>query len=634
MSISRHTIDQVKERMDIEDVVSDFVPLKKKGQNLWACCPFHDEKTPSFSVAPHKGIYKCFGCGKAGDSLTFVMDHEGMDYPEAVRYLAKKFGVEIIEEQVSDEQQELQNERESLYILLNFVKDFYHSNLKNSDEGRAIGYSYFKERGYDDNAIDSFDLGYSLDQWDALLKEALAKGYSKELLEKAGLIIKKEEKEYDRFRGRVIFPIHNLSGKVIAFGGRIIKKSERQPKYINSPETELYHKSKVLYGIYQAKKSIRQEENVYLTEGYTDVISLHQVGIGNVVASSGTSLTEEQIKLIKRFTPNITVLFDGDEAGIKASLRGIDMILQQDMNVRALVFPSGEDPDSYSKKLDKEDFKSFLNGAQDFISFKSQLYVETSKDPIARAEAIKEIVRSISIIPDPLKRSIYIKESSEILDLDESVLIAEQNKLLFENKAKKQQALDKPIPEPVEEVSEESRLESRILNSIQLQERESIRLLISYGTNQIEEEYHLYNYLLEELEEVEFTTPIYKEILELFKEKLAEKQVIDAQYLIQNGTEKIKSEVIDLVTERYEVSKKWEEEFQIFIPKEEDILQNVVYNNLMRLKLKVIQKLIRENLEELKLADDMEAVKKYQDIHKKLKKTEMTIASHLGNVTS
>ncbi|MFM7429636.1 MAG: DNA primase, partial [Flammeovirgaceae bacterium] len=411
--ISRETIDEVKNRVDIVDVVSDFVSLKKSGQNYKALSPFANEKTPSFFVVPSKGIFKDFSTGKGGDAFTFVMEHEKLSYAETIRYLAKKYGVEIKEDKLSDENRAEQSEREGLYILMNFAKDFYKSILLTHEEGRSIGLSYFRERGFNDRTIEKFELGYALEGWENFSKEAVSKGYNKELLEKTGLVVKKEDgSSYDRFRGRVIFPVHNISGKVLAFGARMMGKDKNQPKYINSPETEIYHKSDVLYGLYQGKNAIRNKENCYLVEGYTDVISMHQADVENVVASSGTALTEGQIRLIHRFTENVTVLFDGDSAGIKAALRGIDMILKGGLNVRVVLFPDGEDPDSYSRKVGTTEFQKFLKEkSQDFVSFKANLYAnETLGDPIKRAEVISEILTSISFIPNYLKRTSYLQE--------------------------------------------------------------------------------------------------------------------------------------------------------------------------------------------------------------------------------
>lgn len=640
--ISKSTIQEVQDRADIQDVLSDFVTLKRKGSGryLWACCPFHDEKTPSFSVTPERNIYKCFGCGKSGDTINFIMEHDGLNYIEAIKYLAQKYGIEIIEEEQTDEQAEKQNERDSLYIVLNFANEFFKHNLKETDEGRSIGLSYFKERGFNEKIIDRFELGYSIDAWDAMLKEATEKAYSEELLEKAGLlVVKSEEKKYDRFRGRVIFPIHNVSGKVVGFGARTLKKDDK-PKYLNSPESEVYHKSKILYGIYQAKQAIRKEDNCYLVEGYTDVISLHQSDIDNVVASSGTSLTEDQIKLINRFSKNITVLFDGDAAGLKASLRGIDMILEAGMNVRTVVFPEGEDPDSYSQKLGTSEFKKFLaDNTVDFIKFKAGLYAdEAINDPIKKASSIKEIVSSIAKIPDPVQRAVYIKESSRLLEIEESILLAEMNKLLISEKRKQKEPTRREADtnEAIEALIQES-AEGKTIDESQLiaiQERESIRILISYGFNEIEEEYKLYDYLLNELEEVEFTTPVYKEILDIFKDQLADGRVIDSQYLISNGSPEVKKVVADLVTDRYEASPNWGDKFQIFVPEEKDVLENVVHTNVLRLKFRVIQKIISENLAKLKQASSEEESEQLFKLHAELKKSEMELANALGVVVT
>jgi DNA primase len=382
--IREDTIQEIKSQVDIVDVISDFVNLKKSGSNYKALSPFTNEKTPSFFVSPSKEIYKCFSSGKGGDALNFIMEIEGINYVEALQYLAKKYGIEVKETEETDEEILVHNERESLFIVLSYARDYFVKSLWEHPEGQSVGLSYFKERGFDDSTIKKFELGYSLESWDAFYQDALDQKYQEDTLEKAGLIVKKEGKIYDRFRGRVMFPIHNLTGKPIAFGARILTGEKNQPKYINSPETPVYHKSQILYGIYQGRQAIRQKDNCYLVEGYTDVISLHRVGVDNVVASSGTSLTDGQIKIIKRYTNNITVLFDGDEAGIKASLRGIDMILQSGLNVRAVMFPEGEDPDSYARKIGPAGFRDYLKDhTRDFISFKTGLFArEAQQDPI------------------------------------------------------------------------------------------------------------------------------------------------------------------------------------------------------------------------------------------------------------
>ncbi|MEQ9231846.1 MAG: DNA primase, partial [Cyclobacteriaceae bacterium] len=532
--ISPATIDEIKNQMDIVDVVGDFVTLKKSGSSYKALSPFTAEKTPSFYVVPSKQIFKDFSSGKGGDCITFVMEIDGLSYLEALKYLAKKYGIEIKEEERTDEQQEAQNKRESLYILLNYAKDFFVEKLHKSEEGRNIGLTYFKERGFTDETIQKFELGYSIDEWDGLIKASGENGYNPELLEEAGLVVTGENKTYDRFRSRVMFPIHNITGKTIAFGARTLSKDKKQPKYLNSPETELYHKSKVLYGLFQSKQAIRKEDNCFLVEGYTDVISMHQSGVENVVSSSGTALTEDQVKLIKRYTNNVTVLFDGDAAGIRASIRGIDMLLEGDLDVRAVVMPDGEDPDSYSRKLSVSAFRNFVDSeAMDIIQFKTKLFLdEAGNDPIKKAGIIKDIVTSITKIADPVKRAVYIKECSELMGIAESVLISEQNKLLFD-KRREERGGQRAIEEVQTILDQESEVEELdVLKVIEFQERESIRVLVNYGKEQIQnkelEEVQLINYFLQEVEEIQFTNPVYRRILEIFKERLSAGEIADS----------------------------------------------------------------------------------------------------------
>jgi len=646
--IKRSTIEEIKSRMDVYEVVSDFVRLKKSGSGYKGMSPFTNEKTPSFMVSPAKGIFKCFSSGKGGDAISFMMEIDGLSYVEALKYLAQKYGVEIIEDEVPANYKEEQSNRESLFIILNFAKDYYKKNLHQSDEGKSIGLSYFKERGFDDEIIDTFELGYAFDQWDGLIKATKAGGYKEDFLEASGLKIVKENKQYDRFRGRVIFPIHNMSGKVIAFGARILKLAENQPKYINSPETDLYHKSNILYGIFQSKNAIRNEDNCYLVEGYTDVISLHQAGIKNVVASSGTALTEDQIRLIKRFTDNITVLFDGDRAGVKASMRGIDMILEGGLNVKAVPFPEGQDPDSYSKELGGEVFKTYLSdNAKDFISFKTDTFLEEGKnDPLKKAEAIREIVQSIALIPDPIKRTVYIQQCSLQLGIDEDVLIREQNKLLIKKSRERNKKVENAVLDEVPEVEEFTKKKGDELdysNIIALQEKESIRMLINYGADTIwiknkenkdeQIEQSIINYYLNEFEDIEFETPVYKKILEIFKSKLKEGIIIDSTYLMASDDEAIKREAVDLITKKYEVSKHWNDKYKIFVPDEKDTLKSATYTNVVRLKFRIIQKMIEENLTKLKASESEKDTDELLDIQTDLKKMEMSIAEILGNVT-
>ncbi|MDN5202860.1 DNA primase [Fulvivirgaceae bacterium BMA10] len=639
LSISQETIDRIKGQIDIVDVLSDFLTMKRVGQNYRALSPFTNEKTPSFYISPSKGIFKDFSSGKGGDAINFIMEHEGLSYLETLKYLAKKYGIEIVEEEQTDEQIQKQNERESLYIVINYAAEYYRDMLWNHADGKAIGLSYFKERGFTDQVIKKFELGYSLDQWDGFAKAASAKGYSTDILEKAGLLISKDDRFYDRFRGRVTFPIHNVTGKVIAFGARTLSNNKKQPKYINSPETEIYHKSKILYGIHQAKQAIRNGDNCYLVEGYTDVISLHLSGVENVVASSGTSLTDDQIKLIGRYSENITVLFDGDAAGLRASIRGIDMILEKGMNVKTVVFPEGEDPDSYSQKLGTTKFQEYLQEqSQDFIKFKvSLLTSEAAGDPLKKAETIREIVESIAKIPDPIKRTVYIQECSKILEIDESVLISEQNKILIrQNKEKRNKVKSKEEAPPDVRDIEEVSTKPEVTNFISLQEKESIRLLINYGSRIVEGDFKFCDYILKELEDIEFDTPIYAEIISLYKQKLQEGVVIDTEYLIHNGSNAVKQEIINLEMEmnRYELSKNWYDRYQILVPNETDILDNVVFTNIQRLKFRVIQKIIQSNVEALKEEEDLAKQEELLQVISAYKKMEMDVAKILGNVIS
>jgi DNA primase len=460
--ISKETIEKVFDQARVEEVIGDFVQLKRSGSNMKGLSPFVNEKSPSFMVSPVKQIWKDFSSGKGGNSVTFLMEHEHFTYPEAIKYLANKYGIEVEETIVSNEDIEQANEKESMYLVSEFARDYFHKTMLNTDEGQAIGLSYFKERGFTKETIEKFQLGYSPDVWDAFTKEALGKAYKLEYLEKTGLTIVKQEdgKTFDRFKGRVMFPIQSMSGRVLGFGGRILTNDKKAAKYLNSPESEIYYKSKVLYGIFQAKQAIAKQDNCYLVEGYTDVIQFNQSGIENVVASSGTALTPDQIRLVNRLTNNITVLFDGDAAGLRASIRGIDLILEAGMNVKVCSFPDGEDPDSFAKNNSYEVLKQYLDeNSKDFIQFKADLLVkEANNDPIKKAELIRDMVQSISKISDQIKREVYIKECSRIMDISEEVLY---NTLA--------QMLKKDISEANKKYTEEKKTFEVHKNNVQLQ---------------------------------------------------------------------------------------------------------------------------------------------------------------------
>ena len=479
--ISKSTIDTVFETARVEEVIGDFVQLKKSGSNLKGLSPFTDERTPSFMVSPVKQIWKDFSSGKGGNVIAFLMEHEHFTYPEAIKYLAKKYGIEIEETQQSDEQKEQANERESMYLVSEYANKFFQEKMHKTDEGQAIGLSYFKERGFTAETIKKFDLGYSPDDWEALTSDALENGYQLEFLEKTGLTIVKDDKKFDRFKGRVMFPIHSMSGRVLGFGGRILSNTKKAAKYLNSPESDIYHKSKVLYGIYHAKQSIAREDNCYLVEGYTDVIQFHQSGIENTVSSSGTALTPEQIRLINRLTKNITVLFDGDAAGTRASLRGIDLILEQGMNVKVCPFPEGEDPDSFARSNSEDELKEFLQeNSYDFITYKASLLMDEAKnDPVKKAGLIRDMVNSIAKIPDNIQREVYLQECSRIMDINEDVLYATLAQL--QNKDAK--ASGKPKKQKMEVVKEESAPKVKV-DHLYILERNIIKILLMYGNRE------------------------------------------------------------------------------------------------------------------------------------------------------
>ena len=643
--ISRETIDEIKNRLDIIDVVSDFVTLKRSGQNYKALSPFTNEKTASFYVVPSKGIFKDFSSGKGGDGISFVMEHEGLSYVEALRYLARKYGVEIKEDIIRHDQQLQQTDRDSLYIVMSYAKDYYKQLLFETDEGRSIGLSYFRERGFNDRTIEQFELGYSINSWDHFYTKASENGHSLEMLEKAGLVIKKESPEkiryYDRFRGRVIFPVHNLAGKVVAFGARILTKEKDQPKYINSPETEIYHKSTVLYGMYQAKNPIRRENFCYLVEGYTDVISMYQAGIDNVVASSGTALTEEQIRLMHRFTENVTVLFDGDAAGIKAALRGVDLVLKGGLNVRVVLLPDGEDPDSMSRKMGSTEFKKYLkDNTKDFISFKIDLLAsDAAHDPIKKAEAIREIITTISQIPDPIKRSVYIQETSQLLKISETVIFSELNKILIQDRRKKEPDAKKDnlrdnLSDLETEVSASQKLDAKAME--QIQEREVIRLLLNYADSELEEDIDLVSYFISEFEDLEFTDSRYASVYQEFYNAKSSGELIDSSYLLRNGKEEVKKLIAELTTRKHYASPHWAAKYHIVFHDEKEKIQEHAHQNVLRRKYRFVQRLIEENKEKLRDAEKNKSIEEIDELvetQTRLKNADVEIAKQLGIVS-
>lgn len=639
--IKKEDIDKIFDAVRIEEVVADHVALKKRGVNLIGCCPFHNEKTPSFYVSPVKGIYKCFGCGKGGHAVNFVMEYDKLSYPDALRYLAKKYNIEIVEKELTPEENMHQNERESLLVVSSFAQKHFSENLYNTDEGKSVGLGYFKERGLREDIIQKFQLGYSINHRTAFTDIALATGYKAEYLVKSGLTIEYRNEEQaapvepndstatpaekekaavryvDRFWGRVMFPIHNKTGKVIAFGGRTLRTDKKISKYVNSPETEIYHKSNVLYGLYHSKNAISQEKFCFLVEGYLDVISLHQAGVENVVASSGTALTGGHIKEIQRFTNNITISFDGDKAGIDATIKSIDLLLEEGMNVKVLLFPDGDDPDSYSRKVTTEELKTFIRDkAQSFIEYKAAVLMKDSaNDPLKKAGAIVEIVKSIALIPDAIYRSVYIKECSRIMEVDEQILLSELNKIRskrFNEKRESPQSSANTEAASVQELLAEPRKENLIADA-EHQERDIIRIMINYGErivkvagedeegNPTEVEITVAELILHELQHDNITLEnlLYNSVLNEFVQSLNTYQTIPGQkHFINHENVAICSLTVDLLSSPYQLSN-WEQH-DIFITLEEDILKKSIYNAIYALKARKLEIMIQDNQKRLK----------------------------------
>lgn len=640
--IPKDTVDKIIETARVEDVVGDFITLKKRGANLLGLCPFHGEKSPSFTVSPAKGIYKCFGCGKAGNSVNFIMEHESLSYPEALRYLAAKYNIEIVEKEITPEEKAQITEKESLYIVTNYAQKYFTDNLWNTDEGKSVGLSYFRERGFTDEIIKKFQLGFSFEDRRAFSKAAIAAAYKPEYLIKTGLSILSDKHVdgqpitindiFDRYTGRVIFPIHNGTGKVIGFGGRILNSDKKFAKYINSPQTDIYDKSKVLYGLYFAKKQITQEDNCYLVEGYTDVTSMHQAGIENVVASSGTSLTVDQIRLIHRFTNNITILYDGDVAGIKASFRGIDLILEEGMNVKVLLFPDGDDPDSYSKKVGGDDLRAFIKkNSLDFIKFKTNLLFEEARhEPVKKAALVKDIIESIAIVPDAITRNGYITECSHILQVDEQTLVF-QVKATRDKKIVKKNFQPEAAPVETQNYSENTNQEVKDdlqklldadLNPFAQQEKNLVRLLLLYGTNLIEiqhlnednesvtTEVSVAEFILNELhqDELSFMDSTCQMFIYEFMLQIKGENIPNADYFVKHKNPQLAQTTINLISSNDQLSERWGKKHNIMVAHETDNIKKSVNHDLFIYKEKRLQKLLRDEKEKLRTASSDEEI--------------------------
>ncbi|MFZ4680413.1 MAG: DNA primase [Flavobacterium sp.] len=616
--ITRETIDKVFETARVEEVIGDFVQLKRAGSNYKGLSPFSDERSPSFMVSPVKQIWKDFSSGKGGSVVTFLMEHEHFTYPEAIRFLANKYNIEIEETETSQEDKIEANEKESMYLVSEFAKTYFHDTLLNTEEGKAIGLSYFKERGFTNETIAKFGLGYSPETWDVFTKEALSKGYQLDYLEKVGLTILREDgKHFDRFKGRVMFPIQSLSGRNLGFGGRILTNDKKAAKYLNSPESEIYHKSKVLYGIFHAKQAIAKQNNCYLVEGYTDVIQLHQAGIENVVASSGTALTPDQIRLINRLTKNITVLFDGDAAGLRASIRGIDLILEEGMNVKVCTFPDGDDPDSFAKKNSYEDLVLYLeNNAKDFIQFKASLLMdEANNDPIKKADLIRDMVVSISKIPDRIKREIYIQECSRIMDISEQVLLNTLAQLVQKDISEAGKKL-KQEQKAFEVVKNEPLIQHEKVNIVYELERKLIEMLLLYGSQEADfddfilkanddgemieekesstEKVHRRIYLSLQEDEVELANPLFKELYnDLISYYNQNEEFNIEHYLMQLSSEHSAIVTDILMLEEKELLHNWEAK-NIYVKSKNQNVSQYVSETIVSLREYLINKLIMD----------------------------------------
>lgn len=642
--IDRPTIDRILDAAHIVDVVGEFVQLKKRGVNFLGLCPFHNEKTPSFTVSPSKEIFKCFGCGKVGNAVNFIMEHEHLSYPEALKYLAKKYHIEVIEKELSKEDLEKQNERESLLVITAYAARQFSENLFSTDEGLSIGLTYFKERGFRQDTLKKFEAGYCFEKRDAFSKKALEDGYRQDYLVKTGLSIQNEDRIFDRFSGRVMFPIHSLSGQILGFGGRILKTDAKAAKYLNSPESEIYHKSRILYGMYQARRSISQDDRCYLVEGYTDVMSLHEAGVENVVASSGTSLTQEQVKLIKRFTPNITILYDGDQAGIKASLRGIDIVLEEGMNVKIVLLPDGEDPDSYSKKVSNDEFRQFLiKNETDFIRFKTQLLLsEASNDPILKANLIRDVVKSIAVIPEAITRTVYIKECSTVLEVAEPILYNEVNKLRaqknFQDRNKYPGPEDLPVkPQPlIRQVKQEA--------GSFYSEREIIRLLLKFGSSEFERVINnedgkedvitVADYIVREImsDELDINDRVYAKIFADFRFNSEQGLITSDSMFVKHEDPEISSLSADLLSDSYELSKIWKDK-QTYVETEDMKLKDIVSDAILKFKsdkINILRKEIMLQIEEAVKANDNEAILLLQRRYSNLNVALGSISKKLG----
>ncbi|MCQ2295645.1 MAG: DNA primase [Bacteroidales bacterium] len=681
--INKETIDRIMDATHIEEVVGEFVSLKKRGTNHIGCCPFHNEKTPSFYVSPSKGIFKCFGCGKSGNAVGFLMDHEHYTYPEALRYLAKKYNIEIEEEQLTEEQKVRQNERDGLYHVSEFAQKYFADLLYNDEMGSAIGLSYFHQRGLSDEIIKSFGLGYCLDEWSNFTNHARKNGYSDTVLEKTGLTIFKEDgKSYDRFRGRVMFPIYSISGRVLGFSGRVLSKEKQAAKYVNSPDSDIYSKSHILYGLYQAKHAIDKAKKCYLVEGNVDVVSMHQSGVCNTVASCGTSLTVEQIRLIKRYTPNVTVLYDGDKAGINAAIKAVNLLFGEGMHVRVVLFPDGEDPDSYAQKYGSTQLQTYLQEHEEnFVKFKTRVLLEdVQNDPIRKTEVLKEIVSTIALVPDLIERQEYITETAYKLRMTEQVLMQELNKALVanaqrawkeENQRQTQAATvteSQPapvpggdVPPPLEPNPEDYGTQPvgpqyvappQVLPPLrpsEVEERQLIKLLVNYGGKEVEVEVEdeengkqkvlisIAAAIVDDVvaDDLHFDNPVYQQIFDLYRDAVEqERPMPDANTFAMHPDNMLRNSALEMMINAYSVSKLWMENKHISVPSIEQHIKTDMEESIYLFKLRKVDQLIEENKFKLREAKEDEEVTLLMHTCQQLTQVRKQLCDRLNRVMS
>lgn len=640
--ISQATIQQILSRIDIIEIIGSFVKLKKRGANYLGLCPFHNEKTPSFTVSPVKEIYKCFGCGKSGNTIGFLMDLEKYSYVEALRWLANKYNVEIEETETSPEFKIQQQAADSLYIINSFAQAFFTDKLFNTDEGQDIALSYLRERGFREEIIRKFQLGYNPSGRDELARAALDAQYNKDLLLKSGLLVQRDEKLQDNYRGRIIFPVHNQSGKVLGFGARLIKSNDKAPKYINTPENELYVKSKILYGSYFARMAIDKADECLLVEGYTDVVSLHQAGIENVVASGGTSLTHDQLRLIKKYTNNLTIIYDGDNAGIKAALRGLDLALEESLHVKLVLIPDKEDPDSYVHKIGAEGFKKFIaDNKKDFIIFQLEIALaDAGHDNAKKSALVNQVAETISKInktEEFTRRQDYIKQVSEILKIEEGGLNALVNKFIRDKVAKEETRSDKQASEtnmPVETSQDEET--ASLFQKDEMQEQAMVRSLLEFGTKPWNDEQKVADFIFEQLDdnelEKQIDNPLLIEIIRTYKKWYDEGLEPTAKNFLYHEDQHLHSFIINMMDVNTEISPNWKEHYEGHIPTRDELFREEVISTLNYLKLRKIKRLIADNQLDLEKSENAEEQLIFLQVHQHLKQLEIELTRAMGTV--